>query len=164
MDLLTPDFGLFFWQTLILLVVLWILGKFAWKPILDAIQHREDSITSALEAAEEAKKLVAQIQADKSTLLQAAYEERKRIIEEAMAAKQVIIEEAQAKAEEVSQKVIAQTNALLKREREAAVEALRHQVVVLSVQIAEKLLQNELQQQGAHEQLIQRLIKEARWN
>lgn len=163
MDLLTPDFGLIFWQVVILLVVLWILGRVAWRPILGAIQYREDSVATALAAAEEAKKLVEQVQVDKEALLQTAYIERKRIVEEAIAAKQLIIEQAQIKAEEVSQRIIAQTNAVLKKEKDAAIETLRQQTVVLAVQIAEKLLQNELQQQGTHEQLIQRLIKEVRW-
>ena len=164
MDLLTPDFGLIFWQTLILLVVLRVLGKFAWKPILGAMQDREDGIVSALAAAEEAKTLVAQVQTDKEVLLRDAHAERKRLFEEAIAVKQVIIEEAKAKAEALSQKIIEQAQLHLQKEREAAIEALRHQVVVLSIQIAEKLLEKELQKQGVHEQLAQRLIREARWS
>lgn len=163
MSLITPDFGLIFWQTVTLLVVLLLLGKFAWKPILNTIQEREGNITAALEAAEAAKKMVAKVQADKDTLLRTAHTERVRIIEEAMATKQVIIEEAKVAAAKESKKIIAQTNALLEREKEATLSVLKDRVATLSVQIAEKLLQNELQQQKAQEKLVQQLIKETHW-
>ncbi len=163
MSLITPDFGLIFWQTVTLLVVLLLLGKFAWKPILNAIQEREGNITAALEAAEAAKKMVAKVQADKEALLNNVHIERVKIIEEAMATKQVIIEEARVAAEEESKKIIAKTNALLEREKEAVLRVLKDKVATLSVQIAEKLLQDELQQQKTQEKLVQRLIKETHW-
>jgi F-type H+-transporting ATPase subunit b len=163
MSLITPDFGLIFWQTVTLLVVLLLLGKFAWKPILDAIQEREGNIATALEAAEVAKKLVLQVQADKEALLKTAYTERVRIIEEAMAVKQVIIEESKVAAAKESEKIIEQTHALLEQEQEAVLSVLKNKVATLSVQIAEKLLQSELQQQRTQEKLVQRLIKEAHW-
>jgi F-type H+-transporting ATPase subunit b len=164
MSLITPDFGLIFWQTVTLLVVLLLLGKFAWKPILSAIQEREGNITAALEAAEAAKKMLTKVQADQDALLKNAYTERVRIIEEAMATKQGIIEEAKVAAEKESKKIIAQTNVLLEREQEAAVNVLKNKVAVLSVQIAEKLLQDALQQPGVQEKLAQRLIKETHWS
>lgn len=163
MDLITPDFGLVFWQTLILLVVLLILGKFAWKPILHAIQEREKDVEAALQAAEAAKVLVAQVQADKDALLETAHKEREKLIEEALAAKNVILEEAKAEANMVSRKAIEQTKLLLEREREGALAALKDEVATLSVQIAEKLLQSELQPKSTQEKLVQQLIKEAHW-
>ncbi|MFM2428610.1 MAG: hypothetical protein RL012_494 [Bacteroidota bacterium] len=163
MSLITPEFGLIFWQTVTLLVVLLLLGKFAWRPILNAIQEREGNIEAALQAAEAAKELVVQVQADKEALLKTAHTERARIIEEAMAAKRVIIEEAKVAAQKESKKIIEQTHALLEREQEAALRILKNKVVTLSVQIAETLLQNELQQQKTQETLVQRLIKEAHW-
>jgi F-type H+-transporting ATPase subunit b len=163
MSLITPEFGLIFWQTVTLLVVLLLLGKFAWRPILNAIQEREGNIEAALQAAEAAKELVVQVQADKEALLKTAHTERARIIEEAMAAKRVIIEEAKVAAQKESKKIIEQTHALLEKEQEAALRILKNKVVTLSVQIAETLLQNELQQQKTQETLVQRLIKEAHW-
>ena len=163
MSLITPDFGLIFWQTVTLLFVLMLLGKFAWKPILHAIQEREGDIAAALEAAATAKKMVTQVQADQETLLRSTHTERARIIEEAMATKQVIIEEAKVAAEKESKKVIDQTRALLAREQEAALSLLKSKVATLSVKIAEKLLQDELQQPKIQEKLAQRLIKEAHW-
>jgi F-type H+-transporting ATPase subunit b len=163
MSLITPDFGLIFWQTVTFLVVLLLLGKFAWKPILNAIQEREGNITAALEEAEAAKKIVTKVQTDQDELLKTAHKERVRIIEEAMATKQIIIEEAKVAAAQESKKIIAQTNTLLEREKEAVLNVLKNKVATLSVQIAEKLLQNELQQQKTHEKLVQRLIRETHW-
>ena len=164
MDLITPDFGLIFWQTVTLLAVLLILGKFAWKPILNAIQEREGNIEAALQAAEAAQELVAQVQADKAALLKTVHKEREKIIEEAVATKNAIIEAAKVEADKVSKKAIEQTKLLLKREKEDTLATLKNEVATLSVQIAEKLLQNELQQKTTQEKLVQRLIKEAHWN
>ena len=163
MDLITPDFGLFFWQTVTLLVVLLILGKFAWKPILNTIEEREEHIKAALRAAEVAKEMVARVQADQEALLKTAHTERTRIISEAIVAKKAIIEEAKVEAEKESKKVVEQTRELLAREQEAALGAVQNMVATLSVQIAEKLLQNELKQQHTQEELVQRLIQEAHW-
>lgn len=163
MNLITPDFGLVFWQTVTLLFVLLVLGKFAWRPILNAIQEREGSIEAALQAAEAAKEMVAQVQADKETLLRTAHTERTDIIEAAMATKQFIIDEAKIEAEQTSKKMIEETRALLAKEQEAALGAMKNIVATLSIQIAEKLLKNELKQQHAQEKLVQQLIQEARW-
>ena len=164
MDLITPDLGLIFWQTVTLLVVLLILGKFAWKPILRTIKEREKSIEEALQAAEEAKKAVVKVQADKESILRTAETERNRIITEAMATKDDIIEEAKREAEKASKRAIAQTKALIAKEQEAALAALKNQVATLSVQIAEKLLQRELRQQPTQETLLQRLTQEIHLN
>jgi F-type H+-transporting ATPase subunit b len=163
MDLITPDFGLFFWQTVTLLVVLLLLGKFAWKPILNAIEEREEHIKAALRAAEVAQEMVARVQADQEALLKTAHTERTRIIAEAVVAKKAIMEEAKVEAEKERKKVVEQTRALLAREEEAALGAVQNMVATLSVQIAEKLLQNELKQQHTQEELVQRLIQEAHW-
>lgn len=163
MNLITPDFGLIFWQTVTLLVVLLVLGKFAWKPILNAIQEREEDIEAALQAAEVARKMVAQVQEDKEALLKTAHTERTRIIEEAMATQQAIIDEAKVEAERTSRKMIEQTRALLAREQEAALGVMQNIVATLSVQIAEKLLQNELKERHTQEALMQQLIQEAHW-
>lgn len=164
MDLITPDFGLIFWQTITLLVVLWILGKFAWKPILHTIQEREKYVENALQAAEEAKQLVEQLKANKATLRQTAQKEREKLIAEAMITKTAIIEEAKAEAEQVSKQAVERTKVQLTREKEEAVAALKNEVAVLSVQVAEKLLKSELHEKSQQEALAQKLIKEAHWN
>ena len=164
MHLVTPEFGLIFWQTVILFIVLGILGKFAWRPILDVIQKREANIEAALTAAEEARRMVRQVQADKEALLKAVYIERERIIEEAIAAKQLIIEETKTEAAKTSQQIIAQAHTRWQKEKEAAIALLKEQVAILAVQIAEQLLQSELRHANTQEELIQRLIKATHWN
>jgi len=162
MNLITPDFGLFFWQTVTLLVVLLILGKFAWKPILNAIQEREGNIEAALQAAEAAKETVAQLQTNQKTLLKTAHLERTRIIEEAKEAQRCILDEAKVEAEKVRKEMLEQTRALLAKEQQDTLEVLKGMVATLSIQIAEKLLQHELKQQ-TQEQLVQQLIQEVHW-
>jgi F-type H+-transporting ATPase subunit b len=163
MNLITPDFGLIFWQTVILLVVLLILGKFAWKPILNAIQEREENVETALQAAEVARRMVAQAQIDKEMLLRTAHKERTEIIELATETQHVIINEAKIEAEKVSKKMIEKTRVLLAEEQEAALEGMKNIVATLSVQIAEKLLQAQLEQRHTQEKLVHRLIEEAHW-
>jgi F-type H+-transporting ATPase subunit b len=163
MNLITPDFGLIFWQTVILLVVLLILGKFAWKPILNAIQEREENVETALQAAEVARRMVAQAQIDKEMLLRTAHTERTKIIELATETQHVIINEAKIEAEKVSKKMIEKTRVLLAEEQEAALEGMKNIVATLSVQIAEKLLQAQLEQRHTQEKLVHRLIEEAHW-
>ena len=124
MDLITPQFGLIFWQTVTQLEVLFILGKYAWRPILNIIQEREDSIEAALQAAEEAKQLAAQVKLDKAALLKTAQAEREKIIAEAMIARNDIIAEAKVEAEKASKLAIAQTSVLLAKEKEAALAVL----------------------------------------
>ncbi len=162
MDLITPSFGLIFWQTVTLLAVLFILAKFAWRPILAAIHEREESIAAALQAAEKAREEVMRVEEDKQALMKTAHKEREQIITEAIATKNAIVAEATSEAERASEKVIEHTCALLEREKETARGLLRNEVAVLSIQIAEKLLQNELQH-NTQEELVQKLIKKAHW-
>lgn len=164
MDLITPDFGLIFWQTVTLLVVLLVLSKFAWKPILQAVQERESDIAEALQSAKEAKKIVAQVKEEKAALIKEGHTERERVIAEAINAKNEIIAQAKQEAEAVRNDAVAQTKILLEKEKEAARAVLQNEVAALSIQIATKLLQNELQQQTAQDKYAQRLVKEAHWS
>ncbi len=163
MNLITPDFGLIFWQTVTLLTVLLVLSRFAWRPILNTIQERERSIEEALQAAKTAKELVARVQADQEVLLRKAHIERTKVIEEARETQKVIINAAKVEAEQVREKMIEETRERLAKEQEAALNTLRSTVATLAIQIAEKLLQSELSQQNAQEAFLQQLIKEARW-
>ncbi len=163
MDLITPDLGLIFWQTVTLLFVLLILSKFAWKPILKAIHEREKKIEAALQTIEISQKMEAQVQANTKAMLKTARAEHKKLIGEAISARNKIIEEAKVEACEMGKKVTEQTRLLLKEEKEKAKRELQNEVATLSVQIAEKLLHNELRQQPAQEKLTQELIKKTSW-
>ena len=98
MNLITPDFGLVFWQTIILLVVLYILGKFAWRPILQAIQERERNIEQAITAATVARKTVERVQAEQTLLIEQTHAEREKIIAAALATQKAILQEAKEEA------------------------------------------------------------------
>ena len=164
MNLITPDLGLIFWQTVTLLIVLFILGKFAWKPILHIMKERERSVEEALREAEEARELVAQVQVDQERLLEKTNIEREKIIAEAVATKNAILEESKAEAERLGQKLLEQARIVIKEEKEAAFATLKSEVVTLSVQIAEKLLENELKPESKQQELVNSLMKKAYLN
>ena len=164
MNLITPDFGLIFWQSTTLFAVLFVLRRFAWNPILDAIQEREQAIEQSLQDAEAAKKLIAQAQTEKEALLHTARKEHTQLVEEAVASKERIINDAHREAENMSKDLIRQTHVRLEQERKEALGALKNEVGILAIQIAEKLLKDELQRKGAQERLIQQLIKNASRN
>lgn len=161
MNLITPDFGLIFWQTVTLLIVLFILGKFAWKPILHTIQERERSVEEALEAAAAARKVVAQVQVDQERLLEKTNLEREKIIAEAVATKNAILEEAKVEAQRLNQKLLEQARIVIEEEKDAALATLKSEVVALSVKIAEKLLEKELKPRNKQKELVNSLMKKA---
>ena len=108
MDLITPDIGLFFWQTVVFLVLIFIMAKFAWKPILGAVKEREDSINNALASAENARKEMQNLQADNEKLLHEARAERDAILKEAREIKERVIADASTEAQAKADKIVAQ--------------------------------------------------------
>jgi F-type H+-transporting ATPase subunit b len=164
MNLITPDFGIIFWQTITLLFVLIVLGKFAWKPILSMIQAREQAVERDLNAADEARKIVAQVHANQKQLIEEASIQREKIILEAESAKSRILEEASLEAKQLSQRVLEQARLVIAEEQEAAFEKLKGEVVKLSVQIAEKLLEKDLEPQNKQEALIYKLMQKSPLN
>ena len=164
MSLITPDFGLFFWQTITLLVVLFVLGKFAWQPILKIIQEREQSVEASLEAAAIAKKTVESMQEEQAQLLAKTQEEREKIITNAMATKNQILETAKVEAQQLSQQLLEEAKIEIATEKKEAVSVLKDQITILAVQIAEKLLEQELTLEHKQQALIKNLLKKAHLN
>lgn len=138
MGLITPDIGLLFWMLVTFGIVLYILGKFAWKPILKALSEREDSISEALDKAEEAKKQMAALKADNEKLLAQARVEREAILREAKEMKDSIIAQAKTSADVEGKKMIANAKENIEREKTAAINDLKNQVASYSIEIAEK--------------------------
>lgn len=159
MDLITPDFGLIFWQTLTLLVVIIVLGKFAWKPILTMVQNREDSINFSIDQAAKAKSLIAELELEKSKILETANAEKSKILAEALTAKNAILQEAERVATIATEQAIERTKSILEVERKSAILVLKQEVASLSVQIAEKLLTSQLTDKEANNKLMDDLIK-----
>ena len=164
MDLITPEFGLFFWQTIVFLVLIFLMAKFAWKPILGAVREREASINDALQSAENAKKEMQNLQADNEKLLQEARSERDAMIKEAREIKERMIAEARTDAQNEGEKMIAQAKATIENEKNAALADIKGQVANLSVQIAEKLLREELSTEEKQHRLVEKMLGDVTLN
>ena len=146
MDQLLNDFspGLFIIQTVLMLVVIFLMIKFAWKPILSALEERESGIQDALNAAQKAKEQVEAMNSDNDRLLKEARAEREEMLKEARAIKDKIIADAEEMAQAESQKIIDKAKSTIESEKKAALEDIKTEVAKLSIAVAEKLLQDEL--------------------
>jgi len=164
MDLVTPDIGLIFWSTLFFLILLFVLGKFAWPAILSAVKARNESIRNALDAAEKAKKEMAQLQADNEKILAEAKAERDALLKEAKEVKERILAEAKEQAGIEAKKMIQQARESIRSEKAAAISDLKQQVAGLSVHIAEKILREKLKETKAQKELVSKIIKETDLN
>ncbi len=164
MDLVTPGIGMIFWSTLFFLLLLFILGKFAWPAILTAVKARNESIKNALDAADKAKVEMAKLQADNKEILAEAKAERDAMLKEAKAVKDSLIAEAKEKASEEAKKLVQSAREAIQAEKEAAVSDMKAQIVILSVDIAEKILRGKLEDSKAQKDLVNKLLNEADLN
>lgn len=164
MELVTPGFGLLFWTTLSFLIVLFLLKKMAWKPILEALKERENSISEALKAADKAKMDMARLKADNDKLLNEARAERDAMMKEARETRNKIIEEAKDKAKSEADKLIVTAQNSIENQKNAAIAELKNQVAEMSLVIAEKILMSELSDKGKQEKLIEDSIKSFKAN
>lgn len=164
MDLISPDFGLIFWQTLIFLVVLFVLGKFAWKPIINGLNERENTIEQALLSAEKAKNEMAQLKADNEKLLAEARRERDSILKDATAAADKLREEAREQASQDGNRIIEDAKAAIETEKKAALADVKQQVALLSLEIAEKILREKLSDDKAQKEYVSKLVKDLNQN
>ena len=166
MDKLINDFsfGLFIWQIVIFVGLILLLKKFAWKPILDAVNEREEGIKNALESAENAKKEMQDLQADNQRILQEARLERDSMLKEAREMKEKIVADAKNEAQAQGQKMIEQAKTAIESEKNAAMNELKLQVSTLSLSIAEKLLKDELSNKEAQAKLIENMLGDVKLN
>jgi F-type H+-transporting ATPase subunit b len=166
MDKLYNDFsfGLFFWQLIILVILITLMVKFAWKPIMEAISAREEGITNALLAAENAKKDMQNLQADNEKLLAEARAERDSMIKEAREIKDKMIADAKEEAQVQGEKMISQAKASIESEKNAAMAEIKNQVSTLSIEIAEKILKEELTNTEAQSKLVEKMLVDAKLN
>ena len=155
------SFGLFFWHLLVFVGLIFLLKKFAWKPILDTINERESSIRDALKSAENARSEMELAQADNKKILKEALMEKERILKEANDIKSKTINESKAIAKIEADKIIKQAENLIQAEKNAVINDLKDQVAELSINIAEKVLKDELNNKAKHEKLVERLLKES---
>lgn len=164
MDLLTPGTGLFIWQFITFLGLFFILAKFAWKPILGSLKEREESIQQALDSAEKAKQEMASLKSDNEKLLKEAREERDKILRDARTASNQIQEEAQNNAKKTADKIIADAKSIINTEKQAALNDIKAQVAMFSLEIAEKLIKKNLSDDKSQKELTETLIKDLKLN
>ena len=164
MELIKPQFGLIFWMALSFLILMFILGKFAFPIIMKSLKEREDSITNALSAAEKAKKEMAALQADNEKLLVQARAERDLMLKEARDTKDAIVSDAKNKAQAEANKILATTRETINNEKNAAITELKNQVAAMSIEIAEKILRQELSNDEKQKTLMDNLMKDISLN
>lgn len=164
MDLIIPGSGLIIWQIIGFSILLYILAKFAWKPILSALEAREKSIEDALKSAEIARNEMANLKAENEKILQEAKIERDQMLLKATETAKKIIEEAKEKAQEEGAKMIENAKAAIETEKQAALEEVKVQVGVLSLNVAEKLLKKNFADEKAQQALVEELVKDLKLN
>ncbi len=164
MDLVTPGIGLVFWTALTFLILLFILRKFAWKPILGAVSEREDSIKDALAEAEKAREEMQHLKSDNERILKEARAERDTMLKEAREIKDNMINEAKEEAREQANKMIEQAKTTIENEKLAAITDLKNQVADLSIDIAEKVVKKELSTKEKQLELVEDMLGDIKLN
>lgn len=164
MELVKPDFGLVFWMTISFLIVVFLMRKFAWGPILSSLKDRENSIAEALNAAKKAREEMAGMKAENEKILMEARNERDRILKEAREAKDMIVNEARTKAQTEGDRMINLARQTINNEKMAAITELKNQVATLSIEIAEKVMRQQLSNDEKQKALVQELLKDVKMN
>lgn len=164
MELLTPGTGLIIWQTIVFLLLVLLLARFAWKPILTSLKEREQSIQDALDTAEKARAEMTRLQADNERLLKEAREERDKMLKEAREVANRMKEEAQQDAKKAADKIIDDARAAIQIEKQAAMKDVRTQVAMFSLQVAERLMKKNLSTDKAQKELVDDFIKDLKLN
>lgn len=163
-SLIEPSIGLIFWTSITFILLLVILGKFAWKPILNAIKTREKNIETALASAESALKDVRELKANNEKNLAEARAERDNLLKEAREMKDAIVAEAKVKAHADADRIMASAREQITAEKNAAIAELKGQVATLSIEIAEKILRSELSSDEKQKTLVNNLMKDVTLN
>ena len=164
MDLVIPSIGLIFWTSLVFIILLFLLGKFAWKPILKSVKERETKIETALEASEKAREEMAALKSQNEDLRKEALAERDSLLKEAREMKDKIVAEAKNTAKEEGERIIESAREAIKNEKLAAVTELKNQVAVLSIEIAEKIVREKLSTDEKQKTLVDGLVEEINLN
>jgi F-type H+-transporting ATPase subunit b len=164
MRLLTPEFGLIIWTLLAFIIVLIILKKFAWKPILNSLKERELTIADSLATAERVKAEMAQLKSENEALLAKAREERAQLLKEARDTKDRIISDAKEQAKIEANKIVIDAQAAIQQQKMAALTDVKNQVGTLVIEVAEKILRRELANKSEQENYIKRLAEEVKLN
>jgi F-type H+-transporting ATPase subunit b len=164
MELVTPDFGLLFWQVLTFLTVLFVLSRFAWKPIMSGLKEREESIENALSEAKKAREEIAGLKADNENILAEARKERDKMIQDAQQISSSMVQEAKERAGKESQAMIDAAKAEIELSKEAALAELKNYLASTSLSIAEKLIRKNLSTDISQQELVKELLSQKSHN
>lgn len=162
--LVLPDYGLVAWSTVAFIVLLVVLGKFAWKPIMKAIDEREQGIEDALSKAEKMKAEIAQMASENEVLLQKAREERATMVKEAKETADKMIADAKDKAKSEYDRIVADAQAAITQQKNAALTEVKNQVGALVIEVSEKVLRRELSNKAEQESFIKELAGSVKLN
>lgn len=164
MELLTPGTGLILWQLIIFVLLFFLLAKLAWKPIIQSLKEREDSIQNALDSADNAREEMAKLQSENENLLKAAREERDVILRQAREAANKLKDEATQDAKKAADKIVDDARAAINIEKQAALKEVRVQVAMFSIEVAEKLMKKNLSSDKEQKSLVEGFINELKLN
>jgi F-type H+-transporting ATPase subunit b len=164
MGLVMPDFGLLFWMVVSFSILVWLMKKFAWKPILKSLTAREDSIEKALQSAEHAKHEMIKLQAGNEKLLKEAMLEREKIVKEARELKDSIVRDAKNQAVAEAAKVLEEAKTSIARERAEAVNEMKSVISSFSLEIAEKILKEQLSDNKKQKELVNNYLENIKLN
>lgn len=162
MDLIKPEIGLIFWTSVSFFILLFILGKYAWKPILKAVSDREHSIESALSKAEAVKEEMNRLTTENESMLKQARAERDAILAEATKVKNQIIGEAKEAAQKEGARQLELARIEINNQKAIAMADVKNQVASLSLEIAEKVLRKQFEDQKKQDELVRDLLKEVK--
>lgn len=163
-ELVTPDIGLVFWSTVAFLLLVWVLGKFAWKPMLAGLHEREKTIENSLLAAENARDEMAKLNHESEILLKKARAERDEILKEAKDIKNTILEEARDIARSEGSRLIEKAREEINSMKMIALNEVKNQVARLSIEVAEKVLRKSLENKSQQEATVAEMLKDIKLN
>lgn len=163
-ELIEPSLGLIFWTGISFLLLLFLLRKFAWKPILDAVNAREENITAALATAEKARAEIADLSKENEKLLAETRLEKDRILADAKKTKESILSEAKATAEAEGKRIIETARLAIETEKQAALTEVKNMVATLSIDVAEKILRRQMENKGEHEAFVKKHLEDIKLN
>lgn len=159
-----PDFGLLFWSTVIFGLFWLMIGKFAFRPIAEALKKRENDIQDSLDQAKKAREEMSNLKAENEELLKLAQEERQKILREAKEAKDAIVAEAREKAKDESKRIVAEAKELIENQKMAAIVDLKNQAGRMAIEIAEKILRKDLAGDAEQEAFVKKLVDDTKLN
>ncbi len=164
MELVQPGLGLIVWMTIAFGLLIFILGKFAWKPIMKGLKEREETIHDALNEANKAREEMKELKFSNEQLLKEAKAERDNILRDARQVKETIIEDAREKANVEANRIVENAKEAIEYEKLAAIHEMKNQLAGLSIEIAEKIIREELAASGKHKVLIEKMLEEINKN